>query len=102
MGTFHQLMTVAMSAPDTVFAYELPNQDVKAPPFMGNVTMLVGWLKWGALIAGVIGLIVCAVMMMIGRRGRSQTAVEGASGIPWVLAGLTLVAFSTALVNQFF
>lgn len=78
----------------------IPNPPPIAPPGLGDaVNTLLGWLKWGGLVAGVAGLIVCAIMMMIGRRNRSAFAADGAAGIPWVLGGLTLVAFSAAIVG---
>ncbi len=65
-----------------------------------QVMKLLGWLKWGAIAAGLAGLFICAIMMMLGRRGKSQTAVEGAVGIPWVLAGLLLLAVGYMIVNE--
>ena len=62
---------------------------------------LLAWWKWGALIAGIFGLIGCGAMMAIGRRNRSSLAADGATGIPWVLAGLTLIALSSGIVGVF-
>jgi len=74
-----------------------------APPpgLTGPVSTILGWVKWGAVIAGSVGLTVCAVMMMAGRRGRSSAAADGAAGIPWVLLGLMLAAASSAIVGVF-
>ncbi len=108
MGAIGHLMSspdvlMAFSAASDILAIELPDDPPKIPPAVGaKVTPLLQWLKWGGLIAGVIGLIVCAVMMIMGRRGRNQTAIEGAVGIPWVLAGITIIAFSATLVEQVF
>jgi len=78
----------------------IPNPVPVAPPGLGEaVNTLLGWLKWGGLVAGVAGLLVCAIMMMIGRRNRSAVAADGAAGIPWVLGGLTVIAFSAAIVG---
>ncbi|WP_206691312.1 hypothetical protein [Quadrisphaera sp. INWT6] len=78
----------------------IPNPAPVAPPGLGEaVNTLLGWLKWGGLVAGVAGLLVCAIMMMIGRRNRSAVAADGAAGIPWVLGGLTVIAFSAAIVG---
>jgi hypothetical protein len=48
-----------------------------------------------------IGLTICALMMMVGRRSRSTVAADGAAGIPWVLLGLMLAAASSAIVGVF-
>ncbi|NAZ81034.1 hypothetical protein GTR02_04290 [Kineococcus sp. R8] len=78
----------------------IPDPPAVAPPGVGEkVTTLLGWAKWGGLIAGIVGLLACGIMMAVGRRNRSSMAADGASGIPWVLAGLTVVSFSASIVS---
>jgi hypothetical protein len=60
---------------------------------------LLGWLKWVGLVAGMVGLGMCAIMMILGRRNRSNMAVDGATGIPWVLGGLSLMSLASGLVG---
>jgi hypothetical protein len=80
----------------------VPDPDPVAPPGLsGDVNTLLGWWKWIALTAGVFGLIGCGAMMAIGRRSRSSLAADGATGIPWVLAGLTLIVLSSGIVGIF-
>ena len=80
----------------------VPDPAPVAPPGLsGRVSTLLAWWKWGALVAGVFGLIGCGAMMAIGRRNRSNLAADGATGIPWVLAGLTLIALSSGIVGVF-
>jgi hypothetical protein len=80
----------------------IPDPAPVAPPGLsGRVNTLLAWWKWGALVAGVFGLIGCGAMMAIGRRNRSNLAADGATGIPWVLAGLTLIALSSGIVGVF-
>ena len=80
----------------------VPNPAPQAPPGLaGDVGTLLGWWKWIALTAGVFGLIGCGAMMAIGRRSRSALAADGATGIPWVLAGLTLIVLSSGIVGIF-
>jgi hypothetical protein len=80
----------------------IPNPAPVAPPGLaGRVSTLLAWWKWGSLVAGVFGLIGCGAMMAIGRRNRSNLAADGATGIPWVLAGLTLIALSSGIVGVF-
>jgi hypothetical protein len=80
----------------------VPNPAPVAPPGLSaDMNTLLAWWKWGALIAGVFGLIGCGAMMAIGRRNRSSLAADGATGIPWVLAGLTLIALSSGIVGVF-
>jgi hypothetical protein len=78
----------------------IPNPAPVAPPGLASpVGTLLGWWKWASLIAGVFGLIGCGAMMAIGRRNRSSLAADGATGIPWILAGLTLIALSSGIVG---
>lgn len=80
----------------------VPDPAVAPPPGLtGPIDTILGWVKWGSVIAGSVGLSVCALMMMAGRRSRSQVAADGAAGIPWVLLGLMLAAASSAIVGVF-
>jgi hypothetical protein len=63
------------------------------------VTMLLSWGKWALIVAGILGMFICAGMMILGRRNRSSTAVDGATGIPWVLGGLTLGSVAATIVG---
>jgi hypothetical protein len=84
------------------FAIGVPNPAPVAPPGLApRISTLLGWWKYGALIAGLFGLIGCGAMMAIGRRSRSALAADGATGIPWVLAGLTLITLSSGIVGVF-
>ena len=71
------------------------------PGLSGKVNTILGWGKWGVLICGVAGLLMCAGKMAIGHRSRASLAADGATGIPWVLAGLSLVAASAGIVTVF-
>lgn len=64
-------------------------------------TTFVGWGKWVLLIIGSLGLFICGGMMIMGRRNRSATAVDGAVGIPWVLGGLSMAVVAASLVGFF-
>ncbi|MBE9500770.1 hypothetical protein IHE61_31195 [Streptomyces sp. GKU 257-1] len=57
------------------------DQGPKPPPGMdGTFQDWIGWAKWIAIACGIIGLIACGVMMMVGRRNRSHMSAEGAAG----------------------
>ncbi|MCK9931061.1 hypothetical protein MXD62_28620 [Frankia sp. Mgl5] len=87
---------------DPAIDKDVPNPDVEAPPGLGEaVNTALSWLKWGAFVAGVAGLLWCAIMMGIGRRNRSAMAVEGAMGVPWGLLAVSLAVAAPALVSAF-
>ena len=78
---------------------QVPNPAPAPPPgTSGLANDWVSYFKWFALVAGVIGLILCGIMMAIGRRNRSSMAADGAAGVPWVLGGLMLVSLSATIV----
>jgi hypothetical protein len=79
---------------------QAPNPPPVAPPGLGPAAdTFVAWMKWAGLVGGVIGMIICGLMMILGRRNRSATAVDGATGIPWILGGLTVISLSAGLVG---
>lgn len=92
-----------MDAGLTYLAAPTPNPLDPAPreiPGLGGVaSMFLGWGKWALLVGGVLGLLICGGMMILGRRNRSSTAVDGATGIPWVLGGLTVGAIAATVVG---
>ena len=80
----------------------VPNPPPTAPPGLEELAgELLGWLKWGVIVAGVLGIFVCALMLIIGRRNRSATAYEGLVGSAWVIGGLALASVAALLVGAF-
>ena len=78
----------------------VPNPGPVAPPGLAEpAAQLISWMKWVGIVSGLIGFGMCAIMMILGRRNRSNMAVDGASGIPWVLGGLSLMSLSAGLVG---
>jgi hypothetical protein len=79
-----------------------PNPAPQAPPGLSRpVTTIIAWGKWGVLVCGVAGLLICAGKMAIGHRNRATFAADGATGIPWVLGGLSLAAVAASVVGVF-
>ncbi len=79
-----------------------PNPSPQAPPGLTRpVTTLIAWGKWGVLVCGMAGLLICAGKMAIGHRNRATFAADGATGVPWVLGGLSLAAVAAAIASVF-
>jgi len=79
-----------------------PNPAPQAPPGLtASVTTIIAWGKWGVMVCGVAGLLICAGKMAIGHRNRASFAADGATGVPWVLGGLSLAAVAAAIVSVF-
>ena len=102
MSLFLHAMTQSMSLLAAVPA------DINNPPAVPpqgveqTVDQLLAWGKWIAFVCGVAGLIVSGIMMMLGRRNRSQMSADGAIGLPWVIGGLSCVVLAVPLVNNLF
>jgi hypothetical protein len=80
----------------------VPNPAPQAPPGLSRpVNTVLAWGKWGVLVCGVAGLLICGGKMAIGHRNRATFAAEGATGVPWVLGGLSLAAVAAAIVGVF-
>ncbi len=77
-----------------------PNPAPAPPPGLeGPTTMFLSWLKWGAIIAGSVGFTLSAIMMIVGRRNRSSMAADGASGLPWIIGGLSITSIAAGVVG---
>ena len=99
----HSLTSLAEAARAAAFlAVDVPHPDPKAPPGLDQyANVVLGYLKWGVLVAGVAGILICAGMIVIGRRHHNQMGTEGVIGSVWVIGGLSLASIATALVETF-
>ncbi len=100
MSLLSALTDVVAAAP---MADPKPGQNWDAPPASppGMETVMpqwIGWAKYFAIGAGILGLIACGILMMIGRRNRSHLSAEGANGLLWVLGGLSVVTLAAGVV----
>ncbi|MEU9079972.1 hypothetical protein AB0D22_35520 [Kitasatospora sp. NPDC048538] len=102
-------MSLLMAAYDHVIA--LPMNDPTKPPLFtnpapapppgmeGTFTNWVSWGKYVGMFCGIMGLIACGIMMTIGRRNRAHLSAEGASGLVWVIAGVSAITLSVSVVT---
>jgi hypothetical protein len=98
----HPAMLSLLTGPVLRAAVPVPNPAPQAPPGLtAPVTTIIAWGKWGVLVCGVVGLLICAGKMAIGHRNRATFAADGATGVPWVLGGLSLAAVAAAIVSAF-
>lgn len=87
-------------AKTTSFFAAPPDSAPIAPDGLSDFgTKLIGWLKWGVLLAGVLGLLMCAGMLVIGRRNRNSVAQDGLIGSVWVIGGLAIASAAAAIVG---
>jgi len=81
---------------------QVPDPGPTAPPGLEELAgLMLGWLKWGVLVCGIVGILICAMMVIVGRRNRSATAYEGLIGSAWVIGGLALASVAAMLVGAF-
>lgn len=90
-------MVVALGPPGD----DLEDPGPKAPEGINEIaSQWISEAKFFLMLGGVLGLFCCFGMMMIGRKNRSNLAGEGASGLLWVMAGLSGTSLAVPLVNQ--
>jgi len=93
-------MSNAIAMLQTLLAL-VPMPDPLEPPGIGPLfTEWGGYIRWACGIGMVIGFLICAIQMMLGRAGRSQTAANGISGIPYVIGGGMLAASAALLATS--
>lgn len=63
------------------------------------ISTTLGWLKTIAAVAGILGLITIATLMVIGLRGRSEAARKAMDGVPAVLLATILAGSAWTIVN---
>jgi len=81
---------------------EIPNPSPAPPPGLVDLTnTLFSWLKWGVLMSGFGGLLICGGMIIWGRRNRNQMATDGVIGVVWVFGGLAVAGAAWQLVDVF-
>jgi len=100
-AVLHVLTAAAPVAPAQCGSAGDLNPAACAPPGLDQIgSQWISWVKWAGVVGGIMGLMACGIMMAVGRRNRSNLAGEGASGIPWTLAGLTIIALASGIVTS--
>ncbi len=61
------------------------------------VTDVLGWMRTAAIIAGVLGLLTIAAMLMVGLRWRSEQSRRALESLPAVLLA-TVISGSAATI----
>lgn len=84
----------------SVGAFNLPDPSPTMPPGLESpLGQVFGWIKGGAIATGVIVLSIVGIKMIAGIRGRSNSAVDGATHIPWAFGGLGLVLVAGGVIT---
>jgi hypothetical protein len=79
------LWTVSSVAP--AWAADVPNPAPDSPaPGAALATSLLGWLKWGGLVASLAGLLIGAIATGVGHFGSNYSA--SSAGRKWLLGGM--------------
>jgi len=95
---------VTIAAPAAPSSAPLVPNPAPAPPpgLQPTADLLLAWLKWGGIIGGLVGLMICGIMMAVGRRNRHALAADGAAGLPWVFGGLSVIVLAASVVGAVF
>jgi hypothetical protein len=80
----------------------VPDPPPEPPPGLANFgNQIIAWLKWGVLIGGMVGMLICSGMVILGRRNRSSVAQDGLVGSVWVIGGLAMASVASVIVGTF-
>ena len=83
---------------------DVPNPAPADPTGGANgVTLLLSYVKWGALIACAIAALASGGLMGVGKlSNRPDTAEKGKSALVWSLGGVIVTAIAIPLINTVF
>lgn len=91
------LATTATDFAAAVLPAQIPNPNPVQPPGTGKFLDVMGWVKWVALAATIIGLMIAGGMMALNsRRGEGG---EHAGKIGAALMGVIVISAAAALVG---
>jgi hypothetical protein len=83
-------------------AAAVPNPPPTAPPGLAEfVSQVLGYGKWIIVSLAVLCVLLCAAMIIAGRRQRSATAYSGLEGIAWIIAGVGVAGFGPLILLAF-
>ena len=78
-----------------------PDPPPVPPPGLTPITnLLLSWMKWGVVVVGVIGLLTCAMMIIIGRRNRSAAADAAHAALSTQDAAATCLGGSWSFLHR--
>ncbi len=80
---------------------QAPNPGPVAPPGAEDFELVLSWVFWIGLLAGVLGFVIAGIMMMLQSRGHGGGGGEAVGRVGWVAVGCVIIASASGLVNQF-
>jgi len=87
---------------DLVLTQGPPNPPPAPPPGLENFgNSSIANIKWGVMWAGVVGLLICAGMIIWGQYRRGEMAMRGFVGVGYGLVGLAIASVAATLVGAF-
>lgn len=100
MSLIHATTELVLTAPVTDPPIPDPQPQVPAA-FQNYADLAVGILKYFLIVGGVIGLLLCGIMIALGRRQRSQLSQQGLFDTGYVLLGLAVGSVAASVVGIF-
>lgn len=92
----------SLAAHLTSLSLQVPDPNPVAPPGSEDFNLVLNWVFWIALAAGVLGFIIAGIMMMLQSQGRmSGGGGEHMARVGWVAVGCIIVAAASGLTSQF-
>lgn len=96
------LTTLAAKITAAQTAGNAPDPTPVRPPGGEDFAIVLNWVFWIALAAGVLGFIIAGIMMMLQSSGRmGGDGGQHMARVGWVAVGCIVVAAASGLTNQF-
>lgn len=92
-------VTAAVVGPAAAYAGDVPNPSPQAPPGVSSkVDQLLGFLKWGGIVAVVAGIIIAGIMMVLGQQ-HGRGGREGLDKLWYVAGGAVLIGGCSSIAG---
>lgn len=98
------MISLSLASNAVALLADVPNPAPADPTGGSNgITLLLSYVKWGALIACAIAALASGGLMAIGKlSNRPDTAEKGKTAFVWSLGGVIATAIAIPLVNSVF
>ena len=100
----HQVVAhVAVHAAWALAAGPVDNPGPSSPVTGGGIDLLLGYAKWGSLVACAVSALISGGMMAVGQlSNRPEHADKGKRALLWSLGGAAVVALAIPTLNTIF
>ncbi|MDS0140558.1 MULTISPECIES: hypothetical protein [unclassified Amycolatopsis] len=60
---------------------------------------VISAMKYAGIVSVFVGFLICAIMMALGRRNRSEMAAQGMLGVPYVIGAILMIVGAAGIIG---